>query len=190
MTRHMHIRQIPLSSNQVLFELVYESLDQFLGKPHTVVSNDLPYEGNHILALDATGKPALLCCDSRDGGRALMNGLNVMEGLSGNRAWFYRLYPALFKENGNNRGGFQMENIRLMILAPTPPPGGAYLKRICPSLTYFLVRALEVNGEIGLFLESQKEGELGDTALDTTTINPFREATPALSEEEEAFLRG
>ncbi len=193
MTKNMHIRQIPLSSNQVLLELVYESLDQFLGKSHTVISTDLPYEGNHILALDANNKAVLLCCDSRDGGRALLNGLMVLDGLTSNRAWFYRLYPALFKEHSNNPGGFQLENIRLMILAPTPPPGGTYLNRLCPSLIFFLARALEINGEIGLFLEKQEAATAGadsqDSAPESSVIHPFQDATPSLTEEEEAFFQ-
>jgi len=193
MRKSMHIRQIPLSSNQILLELVYESLDQFLGKSHTVISDDLPYDGNHILALDSNNKAILLCCDNRDGGRALLNGLMVLDGLTSNRAWLYRLYPALFKEHSNNPGGFKLENIRLMILAPTPPPGGAYLNHLCPSLIYFLARALEINGEIGLFLDKQEVSISSEECQDTTpepiVAHPFRSATLSLTEEEETYFQ-
>ncbi len=191
MATHMHIRQIPLSSNQLLLELIQESLEHIIGTPHTLISNKLPYEGHHLLALDAEDKPVLLCCDNRDGGRALLSALGVLEGLAGNRGWLYRLYPGIFQNDGRHGSVFRIDDMRLIILAPTPPPGGDCLRKAFPRLSCFLTHALEINGEIGLYIEQQGAAESAPATPGEggVPLNPFRNTPVSLTAEEQACLR-
>ncbi len=189
MATPMHIRQIPLSTSQLLLELVQESLDHILGTGHTLISNKLPYAGHHLLALDPQDTPCLLSCDNRDGGHALLSALAAMEGLAENRGWLYRLYPGMFRNDGQHGSTLRLESMRLIILAPTAPPGGDYLYRAFPRLDCFLTHALEINGEIGLYIEPHRR-QTGAQAPDHATLNPFRTSPAALTAEEEASLRG
>ncbi len=193
MATPMHIRQIPLSSNQLLLELVEESLEHILGPGHRLLANKLPYDGHHLLALDGEETPTLLSCDNRAGGRALLHALAVLEGINDNRGWLYRLYPGIFRGEGGHTGRqggtFRVDDLRLVILAPTAPPGGEYLYRALPRLRCFLAQALEINGEIGLYLEPH--GPAGRVSReDDTPIDPFRNSPSLLSPEEAACLRG
>ena len=189
MAASMHIRQIPLSSSQLLLELIQESLEHILGPDHTLISNKLPYKGHHLLALDGGGRPCLLSCDNRDGGRALLSALGVLEGLAQNRGWLYRLYPDIFRPDGGHGSAFHLDDMGLYILAPCLPPGGDYLHRALPRLRCFLTHALEVNGEIGLYIEPQEPAGTAPRAARDLPLNPFREAPAALTPEETACLR-
>lgn len=186
----MHLRTLSLTSDEILKELVTDSLPHILGSDYEVISDNLPFEGNHVLALDSERQPTVVAYDARDGGRALLSGLAVIEGLTDNRAMLYRLYPALFRGTQQNGSIFRVEEMRLAVLSSQPPPGGAYLEHAFRSLSVYTFRILEVDGKIGLLIESPRLGETG-------TVNPFPRtpARPAfrggavLSPEEEGRFR-
>lgn len=186
------LRPVSLTADEILEELVTDSLPNILGSPHEVIASSLPFEGNHILALDAAQRPTLVSYDGRDGGRALLTGLGVLEGLTENRAIFCRLYPGLFTKGGGDGPMFRIEDVRLITLSPTPPPGGVHLQQALPSLYPHTFRLLEVDGEIGLLLEAplpraQMAGTSGETAPPAPKA-PFRTGTTALSAEEERYF--
>jgi hypothetical protein len=188
----MHLRTLPLTSDEILKELVAGSLPNIFGESFEVISDNLPFEGNHILALDSARRPTIISYDTRDGGRALLSGLAVIEGLTDNRAMLYRLYPALFRGNQQAGSIFRVEEMRLVVLASNPPPGGAYLAHAFRSLTVYTFRILEIDGKIGLLIESPRPGEPGavNPLSHTPTARPaFRPGGATLSPEEESFFR-
>ena len=186
------LRPLSLTADEILYKLVRDSLPNILGSSHEVIASNLPFEGNHILALDATQQPALVSYDGRDGGRALLTGLGVLEGLTENQAILCRLYPGLFNENGSDGLTFGIEDVRLITLSPTPPPGGVHLQRALPFLCPYTFRLLEVDGEIALLLEAplpwaETAGTRGETAPAAPRAT-FRTGATALSAEEERYF--
>ena len=185
------LQQIPLSSNRILSELVEEFLPQIIGASYSLISNDLPYEGHHILALNSDDKPVLLSCDHQDGGRAFLNALAVLDGLERDRAWLFRLYPALFTGDAYYHGKFRPQDLRLITLAPTLPPGAVHLCRRFPALSCRIARAMEVNGEIGLFIEPEAQIAFVQQELqeaESAKIKPFRSGVATLTEEEKRYF--
>jgi hypothetical protein len=187
----MHLRTVSLTSDEILKELVSDSLPQILGASFEIISDNLPFEGNHVLALNSERQPTVVSYDARDGGRALLSGLAVIDGLTDNRAMLYRLYPALFRGTQQNGSIFRVEEMRLAVLSSKPPPGGAYLEHAFRSLSIYTFRILEIDGKIGLLIENPRLGESG-------TVNPFPRSSPkttfrvggtALSAEEENHFR-
>ncbi len=188
---NMFLQQVTLSSSRILLELVEEFLPQVIGTPYSLISNDLPYEGHHILVLDSSDKPVLLSCDHQDGGSAFLNALAVLDGLNRDRAWLFRLYPALFTGDAYYHGNFRPEDIQLITLAPTLPPGMAQLCRRFPALSCRVAQAMEVNGEIGLFIEPEALMAFDPSAMheaETAAIKPFRSGTVTLTEEETRYF--
>lgn len=187
----IHLRTLSLTSEEILKELVTDSLAHILGNNFEIISDNLPFEGNHILALNSERQPTVVSYDARDGGRALLSGLAVIEGLTDNRAMLYRLYPALFRGTQQHGSIFRVEEMRLAVLSSRPPPGSAYLEHAFRSLSVYTFRILEVDGKIGLLIESSHPGEAG-------TVNPFprtasksafRVGGSILSAEEESHFR-
>lgn len=186
----MHMKTVALTSDEILKELVTESLSNLLGEAHQVISDNLPFEGHHILALDAENRPVLIAYDSRDGGRALLAGLAAIEGLNDNRAMLYRLYPALFRGNGDSSAIFRVEDLQMIVLAPKPPPGGAYLLHAFRNLIIHTFRILEVDGKIGLLIETQRSGDSAAApALQSPVKAAFRAGGVAMTSEEDNFFR-
>lgn len=190
----IQLKTIALTSDEILQELVTDTLPQILGESFELITNDLPFEGNHLLCLDADKHPAVVSYDGRDGGRALLAGLAVIEGLSDNRGMLYRLYPALFRGHPPGNGaGFRSEDLRLIVLAPLALPGMAYLKHAFPALTARTFRILEVDGNIGLLIEAPQH-DAGDVAAGTDVpapVAPFRSGIseePTLSAQEERYF--
>lgn len=186
-------RAVPLTSGEILKELVIDSLPHLLGESCELITHNLPFEGNPLVALDAEQRPAVITFDHRDGGRALLTGLTAVEGLTANRAMLYRLYPALFRGNRHNSAIFRIEDIRLIVLAPTPPPGGTYLEQTFRSLTVCTFRILEVGGEIGLLIEPpQRPGDHTGPAGEYPGMPAqpvFRAGRVTLSAEEEHYFQ-
>lgn len=186
------LKPVQLTPDDILHELVLDSLPDILGNPHKVIAPTLPFEGNHVLALDARQRPAIVGYHARDGGRALLAGLAVLDALADNRAILYRLYPKLFSRND---GGtmFSIDDVRLILLSPAPLPGGSYLARTLPSLTVHTFRTVEIAGEIGLLLDAASPGPgAGRTDADAPKPAPgaaFRRGGTTLSEEEERYFR-
>ncbi len=186
----IHLKTVSLTSDEILKELVTDSLPNILGESHEVISDNLPFEGHHILALNAERRPVMIAYDSRDGGRALLAGLAAIEGLSDNRAMLYRLYPALFRGNRESSAIFRVEDMQLVVLAPKAPPGGAYLRHAFHNLAAFTFRILEVDGKIGLLIETSRGDDAVNTHLQARTPvrAAFRTGHMALSPEEDAYF--
>lgn len=188
----IHLRTVTLTSDEILKELVADSLTNVLGESHEVVSDSLPFDGHHILALNAERRPVLIAWDGRDGGRALLAGLAAIEGLSDNRAMLYRLYPALFRGSRDSSAIFRIEDMQLIVLAPKPPPGGSYLRQAFHNLTVYAFRILEVDGKIGLLIENPR-GDEAPAAANQAGAPPlrhaFRAGQMALSPEEDSYFR-
>lgn len=187
----VHLKPAPLTSDEILKELVIDSLPHVLGESYEIITNNLPFDGNHILALDAHGQPSVITYDSRDGGRALLAGLAVIEGLADNRAMLYRLYPALFRGDHHQSAIFRIEEVRLILLSPTPPPGGVYLEQALRFITAYTFRALEVEGTFGLLIEPPRcrDRETASIHEPFAAAKPvFRSGECALSAEEERYF--
>lgn len=175
---NVRLRDLTLTTDEILRELIAESLPQVLGEGCRLISDDLPFEGRHLLCLDAAGRPALVTWDGRDAGRALLAGLAVIDGLSANRGLLYRLFPALF--HGQPHGtALRSEDLRLVVLAPRALPGAAYLQQAFPALSARSFRIVEVDERLGLLLEPPPAG------TETPPASPFRADAP-----EEPLLSG
>jgi len=193
----VQLKNVPLTSDEILKELVIDSLPNILGEPFELITDNLPFEGNQILALNAEQRPTVISYDSRDGGRALLAGLGAIESLSDNRAVLLRLYPALFRGQRNNSssGIFRLEEVRLVVLSPKAPPGGAYLRHAFRALTTFTFRTLEVEGNIGLLIEPEQYpapgagGDLLSTLPRSAPRPAFRSGSAPLSPEEESYFQ-
>lgn len=182
------IKPISLSSDDILIELVRDSLDHLLTSGYEVVAENLPFDGQHLLVLDHEHRPVIVSCDLRDGGRALLHGLAVVEGLTGHRGLLYRLYPSLFGTDPERRFIFRQDDARLIVLAPRRPPGGRYLHRAFPFLSIYTFQTLQVGDQVGLLIEAAPpKQESRDARMEATA--PFRTGAQALSQEEEQYFR-
>jgi len=175
-----------LNSDDTLSELIIQSLDRILGSGHHIISRDLPLDSGHaILAL--ADKPVLIVFDRHDGGQALLTGLKILEAFDNHRAWAFRLYPELL---GNNQQAWQPEDIRLYILAPTPPPGQEYLEHGLPQLRILTFQALLIDGDINLLIEPSAEpNPVSLREHKTSRSDTFRTGMPELEKSEEDYFR-
>ncbi|MCC6207728.1 MAG: hypothetical protein IT488_06215 [Gammaproteobacteria bacterium] len=183
----MRIKTLTLTSGQILRELIVDALPQILGEDFSIVSADLPFDGSLMLCLDAKRHPALVAFDARDSGRALLAALRAVERLGDNRGMLFRLYPALFPDNGRH---FPENELRLVLLAPEAPPGTAYLARAFPALSAYTFRILEIDGNLGLLVDpaATDTGRIEDGVPPETPCAPFRcglDPGQALSAQEE-----
>lgn len=186
----IHLRTVALTSDEILRELVTDSLTSILGEGHEIISDNLPFDGHHILALNSERRPVLLAYDSRDGGRALLAGLAAIDGLSDNRAMLYRLYPALFRGNRDSSAIFRIEDMQLAVLAPKALPGGHYLRQAFRNLSIHTFRILEVDGKIGLLIEAPREDATGAQPQPHGPAKAaFRPGHLGLTPEEDGYFR-
>ena len=185
----LKIKSVPIKSNDDLLELVTEALPEILGSSYELVSDDLPFDGNHILALNAKKQPFVISCDNYGGGRALLSGLSVLEGLLENRAMTERLYPNVF--NSHDQSQIRIEDTHLIVLSPNPPPGGAYLAHAFSCLSIYTFHALQIDDRTGLFIEPcftriNNTVQTREPILDKITNG---DGKTVLSQEETAFFQ-
>ena len=186
-----NIKSIPITSDDNLLELVTDALPNILGSSYELVSDDLPFDGNHILALNAKKQPCVISCDKHDGESALLSGLSVLEGLSEHRAIFQRLYPGVF--NSHDQPQFRIEDTHLIVLSPNPRPAGAYLSHTLSHLTCYTFRALQIDDRTGLLIEPcsthiDKTEQLQEPISDNI-VHAFRGGKTVLSQKETAFFQ-
>lgn len=180
-----------LLSNDILQELIFQSIDRLIGKPHTIITRDLPFGDHYILAQNAQKQVALITFDLTDGGRALLAALAGLDHLKQHRAWLFRLYPSLFEERSGQQRALRVEDIQIIVVAPKPPPGHELLCKAMPQLSLFTFQALEIDGEIGLLLsavDKETRLEVNHPSSKDTDLEPFRPTLAALNNEEEAFF--
>jgi len=188
----IHITNTTSISSDILQELVFQSLDRIIGSSHTIITGDLPYPGQHILALDQDKQPTLISYDLHDSGRALLSGLSAMDGLVNNRSWLYRLYPALFSDKLNQNAALRIGDIKLAILSPEPIPGNLYIAMTMPNISMYTFQTLDADNNIGLLIEplhEDKKPEKTKDTLEDIAFPQFREGVELLNEEEEAFFQ-
>jgi hypothetical protein len=184
----INISNTRLSSDDILNELIFQSLDRILGESCHVISRDLPFTGGRsILALDNRKRPALIVFDRQDGGQALLTGLQALESIDTHRAWLLRLYPELVN---NEHHALRPEDIQLYILAPTLPPGIPFLKHGFSQLHSLTFQALLINGETGLLIKPAADTIIQPPAKEKTTPRePFRTGITAMEKSEDDYFR-
>ena len=111
----------------------------------------------------------------------------ILEAFDNHRAWAFRLYPELL---GNNQQAWQPEDIRLYILAPTPPPGRKYLERGLTQIRILTFQALLIDGDICLLIEpAEEQNKASIQEHNVTRSNAFRTGMPELEKTEEDYFR-
>lgn len=182
------ISSTQLDSDDMLNELIFQSLDKILGTPHQIISRDFPFTGTQpILALDCNQHPALIVFDRHDGGQALLTGLKILESIESNRAWLLRLHPELLD---NDQHALRPEDIQLFILAPTLPPGADYLKQGFSQLHVLTFQPLLINGKAALLIEpAATTFEQVPAKNKKIEPSPFRTGMTELEKTEEDYFR-
>ena len=59
----LNIQTTSQFSEQALHELIVEALDKVIGSNYEVITTQLPFDGNHILAIDEEDKPVVITYD-------------------------------------------------------------------------------------------------------------------------------
>jgi hypothetical protein len=188
----MHIHSTTLDSNKDLHELVLQSMDQILGTSYEIITDKLPFDGNHILALDEERKPVVITYDNDDSGKALLSGIAVLEKLMSSRELLYRLYPRLAEITSSDDPMLSIEDILLIILAPQAIPGAHYLTRLLPNVSVYTHHTLKINDDVGLLIEPTTPKIDDKFSIDlAANLQPpeFRTGRFNLDEEEELFFQ-
>lgn len=178
----LQLRPEPLPEGPELRDMALEALDAVLG-PTTVLARSAPLEGEPALVLDGQGAVVVVTIDGTDGARALMAGLKALDGLAAAAPWMARTLPDLPE-------GTSLANARLLVLAPTAPPGLARLG--APTqVAAAEIRAVRVGEEVGLLIAPVAAAldTWGERALEPAPHrNPFRTGLVTLSADETAFF--
>lgn len=180
--------QIP---DQDLHDLILQNFGKIIGAGHELIAPQLPFDGNHILALDKEQKSVIITYDKYDGGNALLSGIATLEKLAASRELIYHLYPRLTERSPGNDDLLSIEKIKLVILAPQAVPGIEYLASHLPNVAVFNFQVLKVNDETGLLIESSKPKERAEfTNKQPIDHSPeFRTGSVNMSKEEERFFQ-
>lgn len=147
----------------------------------------LPYAGAPLL-LEAGERPMLLSYDAENGARALLAGLAATERLRADAGWLARLHPSIPAANWGAPA-------TLVVVAPSLPPGAGLIRLPMP-LRLFTFRALQVNGDTGILLETVGDSMStpSDPPPDSTAPAPVKppssrpDAKLGLSAAESAFF--
>jgi len=178
----LQVRSEPLPEGPALRSLLLGSLAAALGEV-TVLEEALPLPGAPALVLDGEGRPTLVSFDGTDAARALVQGLAALEGLSAAAPWLVGRHPAL-------EAPPTAENLYLLVLGPTPPPG---LGRVgTPArLRAGGFRAVRVGDKVGLLVDLMPEAPPAaatSRAVSRARPHPFRTGLVALNAAEKAFF--
>lgn len=174
----LQVRPEALPEPDALRDLVLGALETLLG-PTRVLARALPLEGEPALVVDGQGGLVLVAIDRADGAGALLSGLKALDGLGAAAGWLARTMTELPQ-------GASFGACRLLVLAPTPPPGLDRLGRVSAAV----LRAVRVGEEVGLLLEHAAPAAPVSEAASAAPRrrNPFRTGLVALTPEEAAFL--
>ncbi|HFD80207.1 MAG TPA: hypothetical protein ENK05_07450 [Gammaproteobacteria bacterium] len=189
----LHIENTQLRDPERLRSLLLDAAENLGGKGSVVLEPRLPWEAQAMLLADADQQPVVVSFDAEQARMALLNGLQLLEQLSAALPWINQVHDALQQKQ---------RPPRLVVVSEDFPPGAREVLASCPSLKLFRYRALQVNGETGLWLERMNPGreQITDTSLPTAVDEapPAAElapeesgesALPPLSAEETAYFQ-
>jgi len=189
----LRIQSAQVSDREQLRTLLLDNLEQLVGDNARILETKLPWEGHPILVADTRQRPVLISFDPLNAQAALLGGLQAAEQISQALAWINEVYAALDR---------QQHPPRLVVVSPQPPPGADSILTACPDLRLFSYRALQVNGDTGLWLESVGNTR-DETDSDTVPARPrpgpagvpdvspaqATDSLPSLSDEENLYFR-
>ena len=191
-TASLNIDAVSLTSSDILQELIFQSMERIIGGPHTIITRDLPVSGHHVLATDSVQQPVLVTFDPGDGGRAFLAAMSALEHIKNNRGWLFRLYPSLFNQANPQHHALRVEDMRVILVVPEPPPGSSLLCKLIPQLHIFTFQAISINGDIGLLLTDDDTQDRSDTdqadQQHAEGLAPFRRGHYQLNSREEAYF--
>lgn len=187
----LHIRAVAPPPLERLRQLLVEALPQLLGAE----ARALPAAGHMstetLVALDSYQRLWVLSFTSHDPGRALLDGTAALQQVRELLPWLRqaRLVPA------------DVVECSLLVLTPELPAGSLEIARRA-GVEWRQLRCLEVNGELGLLIETPAAPALQPERAPLADISP-QSATPVtatltplprrdsnrLSPEEEAFFQ-
>jgi hypothetical protein len=185
------IQSVDQISDEVINDLIMQNLSKIMGTNHEVIAPQLPFEGNHILAISAGNKPVIVTYDKADGGSALLSGIAALEKLTTGKKLIYNLYPRLSEIAPSNVDLLSMETIRLIILAPRTIAGAEYVTSLLTNVTVYSFQVLKVNHDIGLLIETAEAKDGGKFTFNQPADQQaeFRTGRTDLSQEEELFFQ-
>ena len=133
-----------------------------------------------MLVVDAMDAVAVISFDAEDGGRALLGGLAAVEHVSRHHAWLARSCTHLPE-------GTRLTDPRVLVFAPTVPPGVSHLLAGNDRLALHTIKAVRANGELGLLVEPWQTAPANGRA--SSGFRPvFRTGESVLSEDEARFF--
>jgi len=166
------IRETVLTDHEVLRALIIDAADELAGHNCSILEVKLPWDGSPILLAEAEGHPVLVSFEFNNSQPALINGLIASEQLAAAIPWLNQIHEALLHR--------QLPP-KLVVISREMPPGAANVLNSCAGFTPCTYRALNVNGDTGLWLESFKEMSL-PTAATAPPLQEYPEETPAQPE--------
>lgn len=187
----LHIRAAAPPTQGRLRQLLLESLPQLLGSEAQALPSTGQLPVDTLIAVDAYARLWVVSFATHDPGRALLDGLSALQQVRDLLPWMRQVRLV----------GSNVEQCSLLVLTPELPPGTAELCHRA-SVDWRRLRFLEVNGELGLLIESgdssgaqlQLRAQTASEPPAQTTpqpgkLTPMRREAAKLSAEEEAFFQ-
>ena len=178
-------------SEQALHELITHTLDKIIGPNYELITAQLPFDGNHILAMNVENRPVVISHDKDDGGMALLSGIAALEKLTSDSNLIYRSYPRLAEISPSSDDLLTTEAVQLVILSPREVPGTMYLNKVLHNISFYTYHVLKINDDIGLYIETSNsnDDEKYSINLQSAPQAEFRTGRTNLSKEEELFFQ-
>ncbi len=188
----LHIRAVATPTPGRLRQLLLESLPQLLGREARALPAAGHMPADTLIAQDSYQRLWVLSFTSHDPGRALLDGIAALQQVRDLLPW---LRQARLVSN-------EVTECSLLVLTPELPDGSQELARRA-GVEWRQLRCLEVNGELGLLIESPEapalqpprsqpataETQSAAPGPKPSTLTPLSRRDGSLSPEEEAFFQ-
>ncbi len=188
----LHIRAVAPPPAAKLRQLLIDTLPQLLGREARALPATGHLPGDTLIAQDAYQRLWVLSYTSHDPGRALLEGITALEKVRDLLPW---LRQARMVAN-------ETSECSLLVLTPELPAGSRELARRA-GVEWRQLRCLEVNGELGLLIESPEPPALqpnraaaepapapaAPTRGKPANLTPLPRRDGGLTPEEEAFFQ-
>ncbi len=188
----LHIRAVATPTSARLRQLLLESLPQLLGREARALAATGHLPLDTLIALDSYQRLWVLSFTSHDPGRALLDGIAALQQVRDLLPW---LQQARLVSD-------EVTECSLLVLTPELPAGSQELARRA-GVEWRQLRCLEVNGELGLLIESPDtptlqqphtqpataEAQPAAPGRQPSTLTPLSRRDGSLSPEEEAFFQ-